>query len=132
MVDTFPLPPELGKGVHHFGGGSHERHRAREDRGPSAARWSLILVTAQVADVLTTRVVLAAFPRATEANPLIAAAQTHFGPAWWLPKLAVASALVLLVRYRPRRRLVVAIGLASTAPVLVNLTNLLAGMTAKG
>src|SRR2546422_157475 len=114
-------------------GEQHMKGTVRERiEGPSAARWSLILVTAQVADVLTTRVVLAAFPRATEANPLIAAAQTHFGPAWWLPKLAVASALVLLVRYRPRRRLVVAIGLASTAPVLVNLTNLLAGMIAKG
>jgi len=114
-------------------GDQHMKGTVRERiEGPSAARWSLILVTAQVADALTTRVVLAAFPRATEANPLIAAAQTHFGPAWWLPKLAVASALVLLVRYRPRRRLVVAIGLASTAPVLVNLTNLLAGMMVKG
>ena len=102
------------------------------DDGPSAARWSLILVAAQVADVLTTRAVLVAFPHANEANPFMAAAQDHLGSAWWLPKVAVASALVLLVRYRPPRRLVVAIGLASTAPVLVNLANLLAGMIAKG
>jgi hypothetical protein len=63
----------------------------------------------------------------------MAAVQAQLGQAWWLPKLAVAGMLVvLLVRRRPSRRLVLAIGLVSTAPVLFNLANILAGMLAKG
>jgi hypothetical protein len=63
----------------------------------------------------------------------MAAVQANLGPAWWLPKLAVAGMLVvLLVRCRPRRRLVLAIGFVSTAPVLLNLANILAGIIANG
>jgi Domain of unknown function (DUF5658) len=96
--------------------------------GSTVTRWSLILIAAQVADVVTTRAVLASSPRAVEANPFMAAAQAQLGQAWWLPKLAVAGMLVvLLVRQRPSRRLVLAIGLVSSGPVLLNFANLLVG-----
>lgn len=66
----------------------------------------------------------AALPGASEANPLIAAAQAHLGSAWWLPKVGVALMLILLLRYRPQRRMVLVISLVSTVPSLVNLANL--------
>jgi len=100
----------------------------RIERGSTVTRWSLILVAAQIADVLTTSAVFAAFPGATEANPMMAAVQAHLGSAWWLPKMALACALVVLVGYRPRRRLVLAIGFVSTTPALLNLANIFAGM----
>ena len=85
---------------------------------------SLVLVAAQIADALSTRAVFAALPGASEANPLIAAAQAHLGSAWWLPKVGVALMLMLLLRYRPQRRMVLVISLVSTVPSLVNLANL--------
>ena len=86
--------------------------------------WSLVLVAAQIADALSTRAVFAALPGASEANPLIAAAQAHLGSAWWLPKVGVALMLMLLLRYRPQRRMVLVISLVSTVPSLLNLANL--------
>ena len=59
---------------------------------------------------------------------MMAAVQAHLGSAWWLPKMALACALVVLVGYRPRRRLVLAIGFVSTTPALLNLANIFAGM----
>jgi uncharacterized protein DUF5658 len=57
----------------------------------------LILVAAQVADVSTTRAMLGCLPGAIEANPFMAAVQAQLGQAWWLPKLAVAGMLVVLL-----------------------------------
>ena len=48
-----------------------------------------ILAALQVADIRTTRAVLAR--GGVEKNPVVAWLMERFGPLWWAPKLAVAA-----------------------------------------
>ena len=76
----------------------------------------LAFVLLQVADVLTTRQVLAA--GGWEANPAVAWAMTNFGPWWPVPKLALMIACVfVMTRWRARY---VAPAVALMAVVVLN------------
>ncbi|WP_294539678.1 DUF5658 family protein [uncultured Rhodoblastus sp.] len=76
----------------------------------------LTFVVLQVADVFTTRQVLAA--GGWEANPVAAWAMTTFGPWWAVPKLALMLACVLVMtRWRTRY---VAPAVALIAVVVLN------------
>ena len=52
-----------------------------------------LLALAQVADIASTRAVLAR-PGFGEANPLVFELMQRFGRRWWLPKLAIAAGIV--------------------------------------
>jgi hypothetical protein len=56
----------------------------------------------QLADIVTTNIGLA-IPGNWEANPLMAMAQTHFGPFWWIPKAAVVFLVCFAVPFTGRR-----------------------------
>jgi Domain of unknown function (DUF5658) len=66
------------------------------------AIWVLLIlfIALQVADVVTTNYALAIAGN-WEVNPLMKFAQTHWGPSWWIPKLAgagLAAGVVLHLR----------------------------------
>lgn len=76
----------------------------------------LAFVVLQVADVFTTRQVLAA--GGWEANPVVSWTMTAFGPWWAVPKLALMLACVLVMtRWRTRY---VAPAVALIAVVVLN------------
>jgi hypothetical protein len=76
----------------------------------------LAFVVLQLADVFTTRQVLAA--GGWEANPVAAWAMTSFGPWWPVPKLALMLACVfVMTRWRTRY---VAPAVALIAAVVLN------------
>ena len=64
--------------------------RSQAPRG--RAFWVLLILFGilEFADVVTTNLVLS-IPGAREANPIMAAIQTHLGSAWWLPKAAIVA-----------------------------------------
>jgi hypothetical protein len=76
----------------------------------------LTFVLLQLGDVFTTSSVLAAGGR--EANPVMAAAMASLGSLWWLPKMAVALAcVVMLVQGRTRY---IAAGVALMSVIVIN------------
>jgi hypothetical protein len=97
--------------------------RLRRARG--RVYWSLLILLAalEFADVVTTNLVLS-IPGAHEANPIMAAIQTHLGSAWWLPKAAiVAWFAVAATESRCHWPMVCAVSLCAVV-VAINLTNL--------
>jgi hypothetical protein len=66
--------------------------------------WALLtlFIALQVADVVTTNYALAV-PGNWEVNPLMEFAQTHLGPSWWIPKIAVAGLAAVVVLHIRRR-----------------------------
>jgi hypothetical protein len=82
------------------GGAVHARAQVRRDAvvPPSSnhamrrAIWVLLIlfIALQVADVVTTNYALA-MPGNWEVNPLMKFAQIHWGPSWWIAKLAAAG-----------------------------------------
>lgn len=56
-----------------------------------------LVVLLQVADVVTTQAALSV-PGVTEANPVMALAQAKLGAAWWLGKLVLLPAVVIVAR----------------------------------
>jgi hypothetical protein len=71
---------------------------------PPRIYWLLLalFVTLQIADIVTTNHALT-MPGIWEANPLMALSQAKLGPAWWLPKLAVAGYLCVAASFIRRR-----------------------------
>ena len=89
------------------------------------AFWALLILFGilEFADVVTTNLVLS-IPGAHEANPIMAAIQTHLGSAWWLPKAAiVAWFAVAATESRRRWPMVCAVSLCAVV-VAINLANL--------
>jgi hypothetical protein len=64
--------------------------RTRLDPRRVAQALVLLVVLAQLGDVLTTNHVLAAHVDAHEVNPAARLAMIYLGKAWWLPKAALA------------------------------------------
>jgi len=97
--------------------------RSRPPRG--RIFWLLLILFAglELADVVTTNLVLS-IPGAREANPIMAAIQTHLGSAWWLPKAAiVAWFAVAATESRCHWPMVCAVSLCAVV-VAINLANL--------
>ena len=92
----------------------------REFRAFLARRQALVVafLTLQVADVLTTQRVLAA--GGWEGNPMMVWTMAHFGPLWFVPKLAAMAVCAVAMMQWPLRRIrpfvaVMAIVVASNA-----------------
>jgi Domain of unknown function (DUF5658) len=97
--------------------------RLRRARG--RVFWLLLILFGilEFADVVTTNLVLS-IPGAHEANPIMAAIQTHLGSAWWLPKAAiVAWFAVAATESRCHWPMVCAVSLCAVV-VAINLANL--------
>jgi Domain of unknown function (DUF5658) len=116
-----------GKGGHPGRPGAAATGLPRRRKPHGRVFWLLLSLFAalQVADVATTNLVLT-IPGAREANPIMAAAQSHLGSLWWLPKAAIV-AWFALVATQSRRRwpMVCAVSLCAVV-VALNLANLLA------
>jgi uncharacterized protein DUF5658 len=91
---------------------------------PAALVLGAVIVVLEMLDVLTTLRVIAA--GGIEANPAIAALMAWLGPAWWVPKVVLASCIAGYFGTRPKVRwtgiLVVIVGLVV---VLNNIAQLL-------
>ncbi len=91
---------------------------------PAALVLGAVIVGLEMLDVLTTLRVMAA--GGMEANPAISVLMSWLGPAWWVPKVIIASGIAGYFGTRPNVRwtgiLVVLVGLAV---VLNNIAQLL-------
>ncbi|HUI34134.1 MAG TPA: DUF5658 family protein [Stellaceae bacterium] len=91
---------------------------------PTALVLGAVIVVLEMLDVLTTLRVMAA--GGMEANPAISVFMSWLGPAWWVPKVIIASCIAGYFGTRPTVRwtgiLVVIVGLAV---VLNNIAQLL-------
>lgn len=80
---------------------------------PAALVLGAVIVVLEMLDVLTTLRVMAA--GGIEANPAISLFMSWFGPAWWVPKVVLASCIAGYFGTRPKVRwtgiLVVIVGL---------------------
>ncbi len=56
-----------------------------------------LIALLQVADVVSTQAALSA-PGVIEANPFMALAQAHLGGAWWVAKLVLLPAVIIVAR----------------------------------
>ena len=63
-----------------------------------------MLVFVGVLDVISTNAALAMGN--TEANPVVAAFQRHWGVWWFVPKLSIHIALAMVVLWLPSRRMI--------------------------
>jgi len=84
---------------------------------PAALVLGAVIVVLEMLDVLTTLRVMAA--GGMEANPAIYVLMSWLGPAWWIPKVIIASCIAGYFGTRPKVRwtgiLVVVVGLVVVA-----------------
>lgn len=96
---------------------------------PAALVLGAVIVVLEMLDVLTTIRVMAA--GGMEANPAISILMTWLGPAWWVPKVILASCIAGYFGTRPKVRwtgvLVVVVGLVVVLNNIVQLVGSSAG-----